>query len=192
MQQGVNFLNPDYFYQKLYDLLAGLSLYELLLYLIALLVRLVLSLKFWLILLALFLAVGVIYCIIRIRQVREEGEARMFTEVEEDLAPVENPKWKKVREHLAADDSGSWRLAILEADIMLEELLEGMGYPGATIGDRLKQVRPDTFAKLDAAWEAHKVRNRIAHEGAEFSLSAHEARRVITLYEEVFREYKFI
>lgn len=103
-----------------------------------------------------------------------------------------NPKWQKVLEHLASENAADWKLAILEADIMLEEMLEKMGYPGQTISEKLKMVEKSDFDTLDMAWEAHKVRNSIAHEGSDFILSKDEADRVITMFERVFREFRYI
>ena len=103
-----------------------------------------------------------------------------------------NPKWRKVLEHIASENPSDWKLAILEADIMLEEMLDRMGYPGQTIGEKLKMVERSDFDTLDMAWEAHKIRNSIAHEGSDFVISKDEAERVITMFERVFREFRYI
>ena len=83
-------------------------------------------------------------------------------------------------------------MAIIEADSMLESLMADLGFHGNTLGDRLKMANQDTFKGLTSAWEAHTVRNRIAHEGLAFELSQHEAKRIITLYEHIFRQYGYI
>ena len=83
-------------------------------------------------------------------------------------------------------------MSILEADILLNELLDVLGYRGETMADKMKQIVKADFNTIDLAWEGHKIRNRIAHDGAQFPLSARDARRVIGLYEQVFREFKFI
>ena len=69
------------------------------------------------------------------------------------------------------------------------DLLEKHGYPGEGVGERLRSA---TFATLQDAWEAHKVRNQIAHEGSAFNLSADLVRRTIGRYENVFHEFKVI
>lgn len=103
-----------------------------------------------------------------------------------------NPKWLRVLSHINSDHASDWRLAILEADIMLDEMLDKMGYPGQTLGEKLKMVERSDFDTLDLAWEAHKMRNNIAHEGADLTMSKAEADKVITMFERVFREFKFI
>ena len=110
---------------------------------------------------------------------------------------------RAIRRRRTCGGGGSWtkwvlstperrRLAILEADIMLNELLDLQGYKGETMADKMKQVDRAGFNTIDLAWEAHKIRNRIAHEGAEHELSAREARRVIDLYERVFKEFRIV
>jgi hypothetical protein len=105
---------------------------------------------------------------------------------------VENLKWKLIEDHINSDDASKWRLAILEADIMLYELLESMQLHGEGVGEKLKSVEPSDFDHLDQAWEAHKIRNAIAHEGSDFLITEKEARRVLKLYESVFKEFSII
>ena len=103
-----------------------------------------------------------------------------------------NERWERIITHLNSPNSAEWRLAIMDADIMLEDLLRKQAYHGESIGDLLKEVEPSDMRSLDAAWEAHKVRNRIAHDGASFELNEREAKRVIGLYEQVFKEFSII
>lgn len=103
-----------------------------------------------------------------------------------------HPRWQSVLNHMNTLNQAEWRIGILEADMMLAELLQKRGYPGVSIGDQLKNVDTEKFKTLQDAWEAHKVRNIIAHEGSAFILGEREARRVIGLYERVFREFDFI
>lgn len=106
--------------------------------------------------------------------------------------PHENKRWKQIVAHIASEEESDWRLAILEADIILDEMLESMGYHGDSVSERLKKVEPSDFTTLDNAWEAHKIRNKIAHEGVMYPLNHREAKRVIALYESVFKEFRFV
>ena len=86
-----------------------------------------------------------------------------------------------MQQHLDSANPAEWRLAILEADNMLDEMIRRIGYKGENLGERLKAVEPSDFESINSAWEAHKVRNKIAHEGSEFFLSHREARRIVGL-----------
>ena len=110
-------------------------------------------------------------------------------------ASIENKhleKWQKIIKLSESTNTSDWRLSIIEADIMLDELLEKLKLPGDTMGEKLKAVEPSDFLTLDQAWEAHKARNMIAHEGSDFLISQREVRRIISLYEEVFKEFSLI
>jgi hypothetical protein len=104
----------------------------------------------------------------------------------------ENKKWVEIEKHMASMNSSEWRMAILEADILLYEMLEQMGYEGDTIADKLKVIEPSDFNNLDSAWRAHKVRNTIAHEGSSYEMSYEQAQNTIDLYRKVFEEFYFI
>lgn len=109
----------------------------------------------------------------------------------ETLEP-KNEKWESIIEKINSANSSDWRLAIVEADIMLEELLRRSGYHGDTLGEMLKSVEKSDFTTLESAWEAHKIRNAIAHRGADFPLNEREAKHAVSLFEEVFKEFKII
>ena len=72
---------------------------------------------------------------------------------------------------------------------MLADALREKGYVGADVGEMLQGAN---FRSVQLAWDAHKVRNRIAHEGTQFTLTEREAKRVYALYEAVFSEMKLI
>lgn len=110
-------------------------------------------------------------------------------------ADLKNPvteKWKQIVEWSESNTEANWRLAIIEADIMLDNLITSLHLPGDTMGERMKAVEKSDFNTIDLAWEAHKARNNIAHQGGEFALNQREARRIISLYERVFREFQMI
>lgn len=109
-----------------------------------------------------------------------------------DTDAVINKKWENVIRHINSPNQADWKLAILECDIMLGELLDKLGYMQDSIGEKLKAVEPGNFKTIDSAWEAHKIRNAIAHDGSDFLINEREAKRVIGLYEAVFLEFSFI
>jgi uncharacterized membrane protein len=146
---------------------------------------------FALILSAVFLY-GIIYARIRINELGAK---------QHEILHAEEIKWKQlhvkpesygklalVEQHAASDNPNDWRLAIIEADIMLEELLLEHHIPGGTIGERLKHMSHSTLHSLDDAWAAHKVRNEIAHKGGDFILTKRLVNETIAKYRRVFDE----
>ncbi len=103
-----------------------------------------------------------------------------------------NKKWKKIEDNMSSQNEQDWRIAIVDADIILEEMLDRMGYVGEGVAEKLKQVEKADFSTLQNAWEGHKLRNRIAHEGSNFHLSRTEAEIAVENFKKVFEEFYFI
>jgi len=142
---------------------------------------------------------GIYYSFIKLRHLRKEDEiiygkddSYVLDLVEGGEVSVKNEKWEEVIKHTNSNNPAEWRQAIIEADIMLEELLRVSGYNGDSIGEMLKSIEPSDFLSLDSAWKAHKVRNRIAHDGSKFELNEREAKETIAQFEAVFKEFKII
>ncbi len=114
----------------------------------------------------------------------------------EEIVPIEileqQNRWIHIQELIKSYNSNDWRQAIIEADIILEEMLDKMGYDGVTIGDKLKNIERSDFITLDKAWSAHKVRNQIAHDGSNFVLTREIAEKTVKDFEDVFREFYYI
>jgi hypothetical protein len=144
---------------------------------------------------ALFILV-VIY-IIKEQEIRNKIKSKVFPVKGEKKTSLKdvilvNPKWKLVLEHIGSDDANKWKLAILEADIILSELLDSLHLAGEGVGEKLKNVETSDFDHIEEAWEVHKIRNAIAHQGSDFLLTQREAKRVIGLYKLVFEEFEII
>lgn len=94
-----------------------------------------------------------------------------------------------INNHIASSNPNDWKLAIIEADIILDNTLKQRGYAGNSLGERLKSIGSGQLSSLQDAWEAHKVRNRIAHEGSDFVLTQRIAEETIMRYKRVFLEF---
>lgn len=157
-------------------------------------------------LLSIFFITVMIYCAVRMFEIRKKEHEHLHHEIAEyahKMAEKEkekklkeqistNPDWISVIDHISSQSEERWKLAIIEADIILSNLLTSLGYQGEGIGEKLKSINPSRFKNLPIAWEAHAVRNRIAHEGPNFVISKREAGRIIALYEQIFQEFGFI
>ena len=156
--------------------------------------------------LSFFFLTVICYTAIRLLEIRAKEKKHLHHEMEEymhnkveyekrlreEVGGSKNEHWGKVLEYLFSQHASDWKLAIIEADTMLEGLMDQLGFLGETLGDRLKTANQDNFPQLTTAWEVHTIRNRIAHEGLAFELSQHEAKRVIALYEQIFHGYGYI
>lgn len=146
------------------------------------------------ILLSLLFFVGFVYSKIRYSQLSEieqealrDAEARWAARHTNKAS--KNARWEGIQQKVTENNPESWRLAIIEADILLDETLTNAGYVGQSIGDKLKTANPISFTTVQDAWEAHKVRNEIAHAGSDFVLTKKNAQDTLLRYERVFHEF---
>ena len=136
---------------------------------------------------------GVVYVVVRLHQVHKEEHHRFLQAVQEAGSEHKgNEKWQKIISFVNSDNPAEWRHAIIEADVMLDELLMREGFIGDSLGERLKSVPQERMQSLSSAWEAHKVRNEIAHAGSDFILTKREARGAIDNYRKVFEEFHML
>lgn len=148
-------------------------------------------------LVSLLFFIGFVYSKIRYSQLSEiEQDALRKAEerwvLKNTKGDTHNSRWKNIQERIQENNPQSWRIAIIEADILLEETLTNAGYTGQSIGEKLKSVNTNSFTTVQDAWEAHKVRNEIAHAGSDFVLTKKVAQETLVRFERVFREFDVI
>ena len=136
--------------------------------------------------LALFM---IVYTTVRLFELRKREAAFYGTLIIPPEQAGANPRWEHIESLLGGAAPSEWKEAIMEADIMLDDILARKGYVGDGVGEKLKAVTKEDLASLNDAWEAHKVRNQTAHEGSAFKLSESLARRTLQRYAAVFREF---
>lgn len=103
-----------------------------------------------------------------------------------------NPRWHYILTLIESPNESDWRVAILEADSMLEEVLKDRGFSGSTASELLEGAKESGYLTIQDAWDAHLIRNQIAHEGSDFPLSQIEGRRAIKMYQNFFEELNVI
>lgn len=103
------------------------------------------------------------------------------------LSPIEK-RLNKAKAHIASQYREEWKIGILELDIILKDLLSQNGFLGDTVGELLESAEKKGFGALNLAWEAHKVRNRIAHEGINYEMNQDTAMRALRNYISAFEE----
>lgn len=100
-------------------------------------------------------------------------------------------RWEVVRTHLESPHEAEWKLAVMDADKLVDDALAKAGFPGDTFGDRLTNIQPGTLISLDGIWWAHRIRNRLAHE-LDYFLRYTEARQAVGYYEQALTELQLL
>ena len=129
-----------------------------------------------------------------------KGKLRFISEKEKiiyDLAYSQGEKkeandkavrWQKILDQVNSDNQNNWKVAILEADVLLNDVLAEQGFFGETVADKLKDAQTSDIESLQYAWDGHKIRNAIAHQ-IDYNITQHEARMAVSMYERFFNEF---
>lgn len=187
-------LNVEYWYRLLYECLWG-SCYNSIEY--SQLIAWLANAWVWIIIIGYALSVIglfiIIYTTMQLFELRDRERKFYSTLLLTPEAKREiHSRWEHIEKLAGGSSPSEWKEAIIEADIMLDDVLTKQGYTGVGVGEKLKQVDQVSYPSIQDAWDAHKVRNQIAHEGSAFVLSDTLARRTIARYASVFREFKAI
>jgi hypothetical protein len=96
-------------------------------------------------------------------------------------------QWQKTRVRLETGLESEYKLAVIEADSTLDEILKKMGYVGETMGERMEKINVAVLPNIEDVWAAHKIRNNIVHD-PDFRLSLDETKRAISIYEKALTD----
>ncbi len=129
-----------------------------------------------------------IYAFIRINEMVAEETKKVGRSLNWNAERKQkNTRWERVDKYMTSLNPSDWKIAILEADNILDDIVERLGYKGDTLGERMKSIEPSDFPYLEDAWAAHKFRNELAHKGMEIALTRADAERIINIYHRVFK-----
>ena len=101
-------------------------------------------------------------------------------------------RWDKVKGRLIGGNASQYKVAIIEADAIAEEILGGIGYAGANMSEKLEQVGANQLDDhLEALQGVHSIRNRIVHE-AGFEVDEPMSKAVIGVYENFLKYLEYL
>jgi hypothetical protein len=91
-------------------------------------------------------------------------------------------RWAEIERLTASGSEMNLKMAVMEADKLLDHALKALAIPGATLGERLKYAAY-TYPKIRNVWNAHRLRNQLVHESS-FYLEPSYAKRAIRDYKD--------
>lgn len=149
-------------------------------------------LKFFALVLSAFLIWGIYYTIVGSGYVK-----RRYDELSDAFGIGHVGKrrqlrsWKKILKRMQSKDMTKWKVAILEADAIFDEILKMSGYRGNDVHERFKQLTPTAISNYDKIIIAHQIRDRVRQE-ADFIINQPDALAVIRIYGQAFKELGLI
>ena len=98
-------------------------------------------------------------------------------------------RWNDIVRRLAVATPDALKIAVIDADKLVDDALKRLGVAGEHMADRLEKLPREDFKTLDRVWDAHRVRNNLVHTPG-FQLSADNTKRTLGNYEAFLRELK--
>ena len=101
-------------------------------------------------------------------------------------------RWAIAKDRLESDSPSQYKVAIIEADAIAEDILDKIGYKGANMSEKLEQIgEAHIDDHLEALKGAHKIRNQIVHE-LDFAIDQRMAAAVVGVYENFLKYLEFL
>lgn len=95
-------------------------------------------------------------------------------------------RWKKIQKRIEAGTEPELKLAVIEAEDLLNDVLDDKGVPGETFEEKIKQVVKIQLPNLEEVLEAHKTRNAVVYE-PDYKLNLEQAKKILEIYERAIK-----
>jgi hypothetical protein len=96
-------------------------------------------------------------------------------------------RWTKIIERIETGKEDECKMAVIEADDMLKEVLQRMGYKDDFLDDILKNVDNKVLPSIEEIKKVHDVRNKIVH-NPDQNITVEQARNIIRIYQKALSE----
>lgn len=100
-------------------------------------------------------------------------------------------KWKKITDRLASGNPSQYKVAILEADMLINKVLSDMRIPGGNMMERLEFLRPEQIPDREGLKQAHLIRNKIIYE-KDFAIEKEKAAEILNIFEKFIRQLELL
>lgn len=149
-------------------------------------------LRFLFIFLDLILLVGIIYVVLKIRELRirlpEPTAPPLPAAV---LDPKLKVKWKSILQNADTNPPHSYVTAIIEADKFVDDILKKLNLSGEHMADRLESLTDRNIKYLERVWRAHRIRNELVH-SPDYEISRADAEEVLKSYHGLLTELEIL
>ncbi len=96
-------------------------------------------------------------------------------------------RWDEIKSRIEEETESEYKLAIIEADDFLNEILEKKGYKGEDFESRIEKVGKDQPLNKKEVRAAHEIRNSVVYD-PDFKLDLEKAKKIIGMYERALRD----
>ena len=142
---------------------------------------------------SILLLLAVVFLIIQLRKnIKKSLEMAAASVLAPELPKKTMAKnWQSVLEKLESKDESNYKMAVIEADKIFDDILKRIGYQGEDMAERLKQITSAQLANIDEIWQVHKLRNRLVHELG-FRIKHSQAKQAVEIYQRALEDLEAV
>jgi hypothetical protein len=96
-------------------------------------------------------------------------------------------RWTGVIKRIESGKEVECKMAVIEADDILKEILQKVGYKDEFLDDILNSVDDKVLPSLEEVKKVHDIRNKIVHD-PDSTLTVEQARNIIRVYQKALSE----
>ena len=96
---------------------------------------------------------------------------------------IVSKNWEKILKRLEKGMESEIKLAVIEADDLLNDVLERMGYTGNNLGERLKQLDEATLPNIHEVLDIRRIKGNIVHDPT-YRLNLEQTRMILYVYKQ--------
>ena len=100
-------------------------------------------------------------------------------------------QWERIKARIVHGSEAEWKLAVIEADKLCDNILRRMGYHGESMDQRLKAIKPAQLLSLANLTVAHQVYLTVVQDPSFFP-SQYETQEALRNYETFLQEMQAV
>lgn len=135
---------------------------------------------------------GIIYIITRVNYFDMKMEKYMDVLGRGNLTKRRSLKgWEQIKKRIVSPVQQDWKLAVLEADKIFDEILKMAGYLGSDLTKKLETLKPENLASLEEIKKAHDLARKIMSDPG-MELKKDDAITALKSYKKAFIELNLL
>lgn len=100
-------------------------------------------------------------------------------------------RWDGVMKRVNGSDENNWKVAVLEAAQMLDEVFKIVKYDGDTLGDKLENITTAQLENLEEVKGANEVKNKIVQD-EKFQITQEEAQKTVKIFGDALKFFEAV
>jgi hypothetical protein len=96
-------------------------------------------------------------------------------------------QWMKILQRLESELETEYKLSVIEADLLLNDVMKRLGYEGKILSEKLERAKPGVFSQLQTLKEADQVYQNLVYDTS-YHLIQSDAKRIVAEFERALSE----